>query len=529
MIQDIFVPSKIGSYYIFPKRVLSFEVTTSFVQASLIFFSKTNIMIENSIKISLQDNNHAAIINAIKKISTTIGKYDEIVTSLPSSALVFKELVLPFIGREKIKMIVNYEVEPLLPFSLDEAVIDFLVTDEDKEKSQTTILVAAARASDLDAYTSYFEKAGVSLTSVSIDMFALYDFYRYFMYVAQAYTSLLLVDFGVDAIRVVYIQKGVLQSVRLIPSGLAAMLGKVDGNLHGALSLDALLEQDAAFQHKITQQLVVEFSKQMSLSVSFFQKQVKNFIAPAKIICLGAGTQLNGFLDEAMHVCTIPVEVLDIKKVLHKNNIQVHKTIKINNQLSTSLIIPLATAYDENINFLSHKQNKIESRLFHKQLLTVLFLSVATLASLYFYSNYQLQQWNSAYNISRKNMIHTLEEQLDLDVKNVKRVGDILNAAQSKLDQAKKVCFSFSQSNNAFLNHLQELCSKIDRISLGLDLKKMSLHDKEVVLQGKVKDFDALQIFEEELMELPSFTIKDRPRELAFTVTLLLKNDQEDK
>ena len=99
MIQDVFVPSKIGSYYIFSKRVLGFEITTSYVQATLIYFSRNTISLENSMTIPLQDQNPTTIVNAIKKIATTIGKYDEVVTSLTSSAVVFKELILPFIGR----------------------------------------------------------------------------------------------------------------------------------------------------------------------------------------------------------------------------------------------------------------------------------------------------------------------------------------------------------------------------------------------------------------------------------------------
>lgn len=534
MIQDIFVPSKVGSYYIFHKRVLGFEVTTSSVQASLIYFSKKTVVLENSMSISLQDQNPTTIINAIKKISTTIGKYDEVVTSLTSSAVIFKELILPFIGREKIQMIVNYEVEPLLPFSLDDAVIDFLITDENKDKSQTTILVAAARKSDLDVYTSYFEKAGVQLTNVTLDMFALYDFYRHTMYVAQAYTSLLLVDFGIDAIRVLYIQKGVLKSVRLVPYGLSAMMRKVDESLqalpHHSLEdilQDDLQGHDEQRQHQIAQQLIVDFCKQITLSVSFFGKQIKNFIAPAKIICLGEGTQLQGFLDQATDICKIPVEILDIKRVAHRNNIQVNKKIKIDAQHSASLIIPLSAAHYGDINFLFNEHKKVRDSLLNKQLFTALLISMVTLAALYFYSNYQLQQWNRAYEKSRKEMVSVVREQMDLDIKNVKRVSEIVSMVQNKLQQAKKVCFSFSQPNSVFLHHLQELCSKIDRGSLGLDLKKLSLHDKDVFLQGKVKDFDALEIFEEELMELNGLVMKDRPRELAFTVTLQVKEDQE--
>lgn len=536
MIQDIFVPSKIGSYYIFHKRVLGFEVTTSSVQASLIYFSRNIVLLENSMTIPLQDQNPSTIINAIKKIAASIGSYDEVVTSLTSSAVIFKELVLPFVGREKIQMIVNYEVEPLLPFSLDEAVIDFLITDENKEKSQTTILVAAARKSDLENYTDYFEKAGVQLTNVTLDMFALYDFYRHTMYVAQAHTSLLLVDFGIDAIRILYIQKGILKLVRLVPYGLAAMMSKINNSAEPLpyKYLEDILEHnvhghDEERQHKISQQLIIDFCKQINLSISFFQKQIKNFIIPAKIICLGAGTELQGFVDQAATVSEIPFEILDIKRVAHRNNIHANRKIKIDAQHSASLIIPLSAAQYGDINFLAEGQKKRHSRLLNKQLLTTLVISVATIVALYFYSNYQLQQWNSAYNKSKKEVVKILKEQMDVDIKNVKRVSEIVSEAQSKLQQAKKVCFSFSQTNNAFLNHLQELSTKIDRNSLGLDLKKMSLHDKEVVLQGKVKDFDALQIFEEELMELNGFIIKDMPRELSFVVTLIVKEDQDNR
>ena len=133
MIQDVFIPSKVGSYYIFRKRILAFEVTTTSVQASLVYFSHRKVIVESSMQVMLQDTHATTLINAIKKIATTIGSYDQVVTSLSSSSVICKELTLPFIGREKIGMIVRYEVEPLLPFALDDAVVDFIITHEDKE------------------------------------------------------------------------------------------------------------------------------------------------------------------------------------------------------------------------------------------------------------------------------------------------------------------------------------------------------------------------------------------------------------
>ena len=539
MIKDIFVPSRIGSYYIFNKRVLGFELSATSVQASLIFFSGKKVVVENSMSIALQDQNPASIVSAIKKIATTIGRYDEVVTSLISSTIVFKELVLPFIGREKIKMIVGYEIEPLLPFTLDEAIIDFIVTDENKEKSQTTILVAAARQLDLENQTAYFEKAGIQLDNVTLDMFALYDFYRHGMYVAQAYTSLLLVDFSVDAIRILYIQKGILKSVRLVPYGLASMMSSMDGDISSVVQhriLDGLLhnntqEEQDVINQDIAQKITIDFCKQVTLSLSFFEKQIKNFVAPSKVICLGAGTGIPSFLEQASVHCQIPVEILDVKKVLNRSDMVINNKVKIDAQHSASLIIALSAAHYGDVNFLSKKQDIAKNALLNKQLLVILFISLASIAGVYFYSQYQLRIWDAAYNKSKKEMTNTLKEEMDVDTKGIKRVSEIVSAAQSKLDQAKKVCFSFSEQSHSFLRYLQELSTEIDRISIGLDLRKLSLHDKEVVMQGRVKDFTPeLDTFEKELMELRGFTLKGkRPGELDFTVTLQALDDQDKK
>jgi len=535
MIQDIFIPSRIGLYYFFEKRILGFEINSSSVQATLVHFSKNKVVLKNNMSITLQDQNPLSISNAIKKITTTIGKYDEIVTCLTSSTVIFKEMILPFVGREKIKMIIDYEVEPLLPFTLNEAVIDFIITDEDKVKSQTTVLVAAVRKLDLLVCTSHFEAAGIELSHVTLDMFALYDFYRNAMYVAQAYMSLLIVDFSFDAIRILYIQKGILKSVRLVPYGLTSITNNLDKDstllqhrlLENNLPLD--IKDDHEGIHKeLSQKIMVDFCKQITLSISFFQKQIKSFIAPSKIICLGAGTGIQGFLEQAKACSDLPVEILEIKKILLKNNVVLNKTIKFDAQYSSNLIIPFSAVRYGDVNFLSDRQKQKESKLFKKQILMVIFISLSTIAGLYLYTDYQVRIWNVANAKSKRDLVMTLQEQMNLDVKNVKRVSEIVSTAQTQLEQTKKVCFSFSQSNNSFLHSLQELYSKIDRTSLGLSLKLLSLHDNEVVLQGKVKDYDALATFEEELMELENFTLQDKPRDLAFTVVLHIK-DQHDK
>ena len=182
MVRDILIPSKIGNSYLFSKRFLSFEITQISVNAILVLCKGDNVVIQNKISIILKDFSTTAVVGAIKKIVSTIGKYDEIVTSLSGSSVVFKELKLPFIGYEKLEMVINYEIEPLLPFALDQAVIDFIVIDENIDNHISTILVAAALKHDVDTQLNLFEKAGVSLNLIIVDMFSLYTFYKKALY-----------------------------------------------------------------------------------------------------------------------------------------------------------------------------------------------------------------------------------------------------------------------------------------------------------------------------------------------------------
>ena len=537
MIKDVFVPSKIGSYYLFPKRVLSFEINAVYVQATLLSFVKDKIVFENSISISLQDQNQISVINAIKKIASMIGKYDEVVTSLTSSAVVFKELTVPFLGKEKIEMVVKYEVEPLLPFSVDEAIIDFIITKEDVASKQTTILVAAVKKTDVDSHTHYFEKSGISLSNITIDMFALYDFYAHIVHNPESKSTDLMIDFAVDAMRLLYFQNGVLKAVRLIPLGVKAIMHKMK-DIPEAMQhrlIEMLLkgqtqdQEENSYDH-VLQYVIDEFCRQVSLSISFFQRHVKGFTEPSAIICLGAGTGLYEFVEKVSSCLKKPFDVLNIKNSLEKNGIKSSNAIKFNGRYGASLIMPLSASHYGDVNMLSGQQRKNDINLLNKQLLTTFFISIMTIVCLYAYSGFQLRRWDRSYNVSKKEMIRSLEDQMGIDLQGILQERQIVSLAEETLQREKKLWFSFSkQAEHSFLEYLQELTNKIDRSSLGLDLKKMSLSHEEIVLQGKVKDFEALETFEEELMELNNFTIKEKPRELTFLVTLKVKDSLDKK
>lgn len=120
IIKNLFIPEKVGSYYIFGQRIAAFEVTKTNVYVTVTYRKARAITIEKFIDIPIsagagQDYNERTS-QAIKSAAAQIPRSAKIYTAMPSAQALFKELKLPFLGRDKIAMVVNYEVEPLLPF-----------------------------------------------------------------------------------------------------------------------------------------------------------------------------------------------------------------------------------------------------------------------------------------------------------------------------------------------------------------------------------------------------------------------------
>src|SRR5205085_12614269 len=133
LIKNIFLPEKIGTNYIFAKRIVAVSIGKTTITATKTYIKGHDITIETIIEEIIETGNAEEsdaerITKTLKIVFGKIGSYDELCVIVPSSLVVFKELKLPFLSRERISMVIGFEIEPLLPFSLKEAVIDFIIT-----------------------------------------------------------------------------------------------------------------------------------------------------------------------------------------------------------------------------------------------------------------------------------------------------------------------------------------------------------------------------------------------------------------
>lgn len=88
------------------------------------------------------------------------------ISSIPSDRVSYRNLSLPFKDRRKIDQIIAYELESMLPFMVDDLLVDFTITDQSAE--QTDILAAAVKRSFLAAYLDFLQTHAVEPEVVDI-------------------------------------------------------------------------------------------------------------------------------------------------------------------------------------------------------------------------------------------------------------------------------------------------------------------------------------------------------------------------
>jgi type II secretion system protein L len=119
----------------------------------------------------------AEILNALRQVFPKLEDRGEgLVYSFPSRQTMVHRIPLPFADREKNRQVVKYEVEPLLPFSADQVIVDFY--SPGKKSGEGKTLVFAVRKGDLGEHLALLKEAGLDPESVVPEALAFFSLVR---------------------------------------------------------------------------------------------------------------------------------------------------------------------------------------------------------------------------------------------------------------------------------------------------------------------------------------------------------------
>jgi general secretion pathway protein L len=142
---------------------------------------------------------------------------DVFVSSISCGSVAVRNINLPFSNLNKVRQVMNSEVESILPFFLDDILIDFSITNK-RSVNGTDLLVMAAPKRVIKEHLEIMENASIEPQIVDLDSSSLF-----YCFDAIRGTSkdgaVTIIDIGAKKTTLCIIKDGILKFIRSIPIG----------------------------------------------------------------------------------------------------------------------------------------------------------------------------------------------------------------------------------------------------------------------------------------------------------------------
>jgi type IV pilus assembly protein PilM len=538
LIKDIFLPEKIKSYYLFSKTIVGIEINkTSIIATKTRIAGNTSTIetvIEEKIPEEVTEENLEKTSPALQAIFSKLGKYDEIHTILPSSVAVFKELKLPFTSREKISMVVGFEIEPLLPFSLRDAILDFIITREIPEEKSSEIMITAVQKQHITQHLQLFEAAGLKPDVITIDIVSLYALYQNMDAYKQLTGGTILIYITSYTTNIILMINGQLKTMRTLPKGIIALTKQIAQDLTKTPQeiIDHLLRfgleaNDNPEYSSAIEKTMTDWWNSIDFTLNAFSRQFLNQQPITKIIFLGKGALIKGLIPFLGQKSGIPCELFNPEYINQNAALTIKNvnTITPINVISVSASLPLPTTVDYN---LAQKEFKsADNSLLLKQLIVLVVLTIGLFTTLITHYSLQTRKLTKEINLSEQEALTSLTSTFKA-LEGETNLSDAIDEAEKEVEEQKKRWFAFSQQSRAsFLQYLRELVDKIDKKSTGFNIEQLSIDEDTLTIKAEVRDHDALKVLGRELAQSKLFKPFESPETPQFTLKIPLVTNEE--
>jgi len=538
-IKDVLLPEKTKSYYLFSKIIVGVEINkTSIIATKTRIAGKTctiELILEEKISEETSEENSDPISTTLASIFSKIGSYDEIHTILPASLIVFKELKLPFLAREQIAMVIGFEVEPLLPFPLREAAIDFIITKEIPEEKSSEILVTAVQKQHIIQHLQLFAAANLKPEVITVDMISLYALYKEIETYKQLAGGTVLLNITSYSTSIALIIDGQLKIIRTIPKGTITFTKQIAQDLNKTPQeiIDHLvrfgLEPNTPSEYSSgIEKAILDWWNTINFTLNSFATQLLNRQPITKIIFVGNGALIKGLIPFIAQKSNITCEIFNTENIEKNTNFTIKNSNLITpmNVISVSATLPVATITNYN---LAQKEFQVTNNfLLLTQLISIGIFTILLFAILITHYYVQTNKLTKEVKASEKEALSALTSTFK-SLEGETNLKEAIETAEREVEEQKKRWFAFSnQSRASFLQYLFELSKIESRKTIDLNVEQISISEDVLTLKAEVKDHEAIQTFSRELGQSKLFKPFESPEIPQFTMRIPLARSSEE-
>ena len=230
------------------------------------------------------------------------------IASFQPDHISFRNLTMPFKDRKKIAQTVGFELEPMLPFSVDTLVTDCLVANHSEESRVLSASVGE------EVFSRYLD----SLAAHKLDpeVVDIADVCTAIQYAKQADgpVNALFIDIGSDTSTLVLMNNREVVLVRAIHFGGDTITEALAAEKNTSLEEAEALKRSAGAAEisQVTEPLAAAFCRQVQNTLHAFRFEVMPDAAADRIYLTGGGAQCAGFSERLEELFELPVERFDL-------------------------------------------------------------------------------------------------------------------------------------------------------------------------------------------------------------------------
>lgn len=238
----------------------------------------------------------------------------EAVCSISGNSVIIRKISLPVMPTEELEEQIHWEAEQYIPFDINDVNIDFqIISPDDIDSSKMNVLLVASKKDIINDYLAVFSEAGLRLTVVDVDSFAIQNAYE-LNYEVNPEDVIALVNIGASVMNMNIVKDGLSLFTRDVQVG-GALFNEEIQKQYGVNNEEAekmkisMSEKDQKFREILTRSndtLAIE----MRRSLDFYNSTAGDGKI-SKVYLSGGGAKTSLLREAVSQKLGIPVEILN--------------------------------------------------------------------------------------------------------------------------------------------------------------------------------------------------------------------------
>jgi len=423
------------------------------------------------------------------------------VASFPGEHVSFRNLSMPFKDKKKIAQTIGYELEPMLPFSVEAMTTDYVVTEH---ADQTRVLSASVRQEALEQYLDALAARNIDPEVVEISGVP-----TAFQHAKQDHDppDALFLDIGSAVTSAVLFVKGAVVLVRSFHFGghsiTEAIAKSRKISAKEAEKLKCGTNKDIF--DEVVRPPVQSFCREIQNTLHAFRCEIMEEAYPEKIFLTGGGALYPGMAAMLHDFLQLPVELIDLAA---KTGLVMEETASENwSPLLMNAALALAlrdTKGKDGFNFrVGEFRKKRRYDQFRSEIKRIAVYAAIILLALG-------GEIFADYYVVQKRHNH-LQEEIASIFKNtfpdVKRIVDPVHQMKVKIREAKESMLLPAESlvQRAVADLLRDIALRIPKTA-EVDVSSLVIDEERIRLKGHTDTFNTVDEVKNGLQESDYFT-----------------------